>query len=677
MQTKQSAMAFFDNGWTLYETLFASLRGEEAFFIPPAHGLRHPMQFYYGHTAALYVNKLLVAGLIPRTIDREFEAQFEVGVDEMRWDDNLGEPKHWPSVQVVRDFREQVYHVVKQVVEKEFASGPKRVDWNHPLWALFMGCEHDRIHLETSAVLIRELPLRLVQQPDYFPEHWKSSTAFSHLENRFIPIAGAEVKLGKSPTFPSYGWDNEYGQSTSLVPTFECSEYLCTNHEFFQFVLAKGYLDQTLWTEEGWEWRRFRNTQFPQFWSNSGPQGLRQDFQLRHLFQTSEMDWSLPVVVNYHEAKAFCNWKSKQLGKTIRLPTEAEHQLILSPEQTSELAQPNQLNLPGNHSLRYGGETPVNLLPSNAKGIYDGMGNVWQWTEDKMLPLQGFEPHNYYLDFTEPCFDGKHQIIKGGSFVSTCDNGVSPHSRFHFRQHFHQMSGFRYVMKEPFNVYETPELATQYLDLHFALPDPNHPLKFASGFPKRCADLVIKHSIGKNNRALDVGCAVGGSTFALTQHFNNVLGVDFSQSFIDLANTMKQTGQVNGFHSSGIPTRAEFIKGDACALQLDDEQFDAVLAANLLCRLPQPLAFLNQLPKLVKPGGIVVLVSPYSWLVEYTPNLNNWLGEVGNSQDQVVEIMRQLGFALVESGDMPLLIKEHPRKFQYIVSNALVFKNQS
>jgi 2-polyprenyl-3-methyl-5-hydroxy-6-metoxy-1,4-benzoquinol methylase len=43
-------------------------------------------------------------------------------------------------------------------------------------------------------------------------------------------------------------------------------------------------------------------------------------------------------------------------------------------------------------------------------------------------------------------------------------------------------------------------------------------------------------------------------------------------------------------------------------------EFDAVLAANLLCRLPSPEAFLNRTATLVKPGGVLVMVSPYSWL---------------------------------------------------------------
>lgn len=56
--------AYFDNAWMLTESLFAGLQGEEAFLRMPAHGLRHPLMFYYGHPAALYVNKLRAAGIL-------------------------------------------------------------------------------------------------------------------------------------------------------------------------------------------------------------------------------------------------------------------------------------------------------------------------------------------------------------------------------------------------------------------------------------------------------------------------------------------------------------------------------------------------------------------------------------------------------------------------------------
>lgn len=56
-------------------------------YSPPVHGLRHPQIFYYGHTACLYVNKLRVAGVLDRPVNAYFESIFEVGVDEMLWDD--------------------------------------------------------------------------------------------------------------------------------------------------------------------------------------------------------------------------------------------------------------------------------------------------------------------------------------------------------------------------------------------------------------------------------------------------------------------------------------------------------------------------------------------------------------------------------------------------------------
>ena len=62
--TRQSLQAYFDNSWMLTESLFAGLQGEEAFLRLPSHGLRHPLIFYYGHPAALYVNKLRAAGIL-------------------------------------------------------------------------------------------------------------------------------------------------------------------------------------------------------------------------------------------------------------------------------------------------------------------------------------------------------------------------------------------------------------------------------------------------------------------------------------------------------------------------------------------------------------------------------------------------------------------------------------
>ena len=52
-------------------------------------------------------------------------------------------------------------------------------------------------------------------------------------------------------------------------------------------------------------------------------------------------------------------------------------------------------------------------------------------------------------------------------------------------------------------------------------------------FPVVCADTLAAAAgvcpAARGGRALDVGCSVGRTTFELTQHFDEVVGLDFSQ----------------------------------------------------------------------------------------------------------------------------------------------------
>lgn len=81
--TRDEALDYFDNTWVLMEELFTAFRSEEAFLVPPYHGLRHPMVFYYGHPTVFYVNKLRLAGVLSEPVNEYYEEIFEVGVDEM------------------------------------------------------------------------------------------------------------------------------------------------------------------------------------------------------------------------------------------------------------------------------------------------------------------------------------------------------------------------------------------------------------------------------------------------------------------------------------------------------------------------------------------------------------------------------------------------------------------
>lgn len=753
---------------------------------PPPHGLRHPQIFYYGHSACLYVNKLRVAGVLDKPVNAYFESIFEVGVDEMLWDDMHKNDMLWPKVSEVHAYRKQVYDTVVHAIQThpslDDTNGPIVVNQSHPMWSLFMGCEHERIHMETSSVLFRETPFHLVQKPVHWPPMHPSAfdktpdnptskpiENVHYPSNRMISVGKSSVKLGKPLDFPSYGWDNEYGEREMDVPAFMASEHMVTNGEFWQFVADGGYRKQEYWCEDGWAWRTHRNMKWPFFWEPAGPAGSHK-YHLRTIFDIISMPWDWPVDVNYYESKAYCRWRTAKEGsptsKPYRLLTEAEHHVIRHHDHNLDAARKNvnadkvmsssghnfaQGKTGANLNMAFSSQNPVDYFAPSHTGHRDTTGNAWEWTEDHFNPLRGFEVHHVYDDFSTPCFDGKHSMIVGGSFMSTGDE-ASVFARFHFRPHFLQHSGFRLVASDTDapathlfpgnfagqvaardaalqdkkvenekkgsgsgdNVYETDASLHMYLGLHYPesgiddkvppiLPHMDAPLH-GLDFPRRVAQLLnklyLENSNGKNSmsRALDAGCAVGGSSFELASVFDEVDAFDYSVSFVNAAKCIKfgdpvkfripveadlyEEVTVKCNVSEENRSRVNFFTGDACRISEMNKAgtlktYDGVVMSNLLCRLPDPMMCLDGLSSVVNPKGIVLLVTPFSWLTEFTPR-GNWLGGFYDpvtkkpirSKDILRGILEERGFEKIHEEQVPVLIREHQRKYQYIISEA-------
>ena len=196
-------------------------------------------------------------------------------------------------------------------------------------------------------------------------------------------------------------------------------------------------------------------------------------------------------------------------------------------------------------------------------------------------------------------------------------------------------------------VYDSKRAVHEYLLTHYGKPKEIMPYEFnekdSFNFTERLANLCSKHA-SNNGRVLDLGCAVGGSSFHLTKSFNEVIGIDFSNHFIEAANIMKtngimdyeilKQGKIYTNTVAEVPngsdrSKVSFEVGDACNLRSTLGEFDAILCSNLLCRLPYPRKFLNSIKNYLKPSGVVLLISPYSWLEEYTP-LSEWVGAKDN-----------------------------------------------
>ncbi|WP_428827075.1 5-histidylcysteine sulfoxide synthase [Azonexus sp. IMCC34842] len=683
-QTRRQILDYFHATFDRYEQLFEVLNGAEAYYVKPI-ALRHPLIFYFGHTATFFINKLVLAGLLAQRIDPKFESMFAIGVDEMSWDD-LNEVRYdWPTIDAVRAYRQQVRAAVDQLIRTAPLSLP--ITWDHPWWIIVMGIEHERIHLETSSVLIRQHRLCYVQ-PHPAWEPCRSSAAAP--QNGLVDVPAASFRVGRERSNPEiYGWDNEFGRHEASTGAFQASRHLVSNQEFLAFVDAGGYADDSLWPAEGLAWKKFAQASQPTFWIKDGSQ-----WRLRLMLEEVAMPWDWPVETNYHEAKAFCNWQARRTGQPVRLPSEDEWQAMRHFAGTGDLplAPPAAANIELDH---YASACPVGQFAHGP--LFDVIGNVWQWLETPTYPYDGFAVHPIYDDFTTPTFDDRHNLLKGGSWIS-CGNAAVPQSRYAFRRHFFQHAGFRYVVadapaSQPASHYETDRLISEYIEFHygdeyFAVPN----------FPRALARLAIEAMAGKPaGKALDLGCATGRATFELARHFDQVTGIDFSARFIGVGTQLQEQGRLRytlveegelvaykecalgALGLADVAAKVEFFQGDACNLKPVFTGYDLILAANLIDRLYSPAAFLKTVHERLNPGGLLLLASPYTWLAEHTRR-EEWVGGFKRDGENVTTLnglKAMLGghFRLVDGPrSVPFVIRETKRKFQHTLSEVTIWQ---
>ncbi len=242
------------------------------------------------------------------------------------------------------------------------------------------------------------------------------------------------------------------------------------------------------------------------------------------------------------------------------------------------------------------------------------------------------------------------------------------------------------------NPYETSRYLEEYLLFHYGSPRelcpfqfvPRQLMRFHERLRRECL-LPLDRAAPGPTRALDIGCGVGRFTFELGRVADQALGLDSSRPFVDAARRMARDKAVTvQVTDSGLQSLArrlvlpralqrsqvQFDVGDALDLgALPGAAFQIVAAINLLCRLASPRRFLEQVPRLVAPGGQLLLASPNSWLEQYTPQ-DQWLPN--RQVRQMLEPHSQLRRRL----DLPLLIREHRRKYELVVSEVMVFRRR-
>ena len=159
-------------------------------------------------------------------------------------------------------------------------------------------------------------------------------------------------------------------------------------------------------------------------------------------------------------------------------------------------------------------------------------------------PITGFpvKVHPMYDDFSTPTFDGKHNLIKGGSWIST-GNEATKHSRYAFRRHFYQHAGFRMIESEtPLKIetadYETDAEVTVSCEENWGDKFTLNPSYF-----KELA-IVVKTLLEDKplKTLLDLNADTGRFAFEMASHFEEITALDFSARFIRVAIQLQEQG---------------------------------------------------------------------------------------------------------------------------------------
>ncbi|MGN2640229.1 class I SAM-dependent methyltransferase [Nocardia takedensis] len=120
-------------------------------------------------------------------------------------------------------------------------------------------------------------------------------------------------------------------------------------------------------------------------------------------------------------------------------------------------------------------------------------------------------------------------------------------------------------------------------------------------------------AIGAGTRVIDVGCGAGRHSFEAYRRGADV--VAFDQDAEELAGVEVMFGAMAEAREVPPGASARTVRGDALALPFDDEEFDVVIASEILEHIPHDDAAIAELVRVLRPGGQLVVTVP-RWLPE-------------------------------------------------------------
>lgn len=238
-------------------------------------------------------------------------------------------------------------------------------------------------------------------------------------------------------------------------------------------------------------------------------------------------------------------------------------------------------------------------------------------------------------------------------------------------------------------------IAAHYDKLLDILP-PSHPLnKLIKDYSKRnfysvIVDLV-RPRLEPSDRALDIGCNVGGLVYRLADLCGFVYGIDTSFRAVLTARRIliykSQRMTTYRLYKEGLTYSERPIPAD----RLDNveiivasgfnppfrDQFDLVTCANVMDAISEPSVLIDAIDSVLKQKGLFLTTDPYFWSPTRTP-ISSWIGQGMPARHALIDSIKSRGMEILnEQDDVLWLLRVYDRFFSIWINHCLLARKDN
>ncbi|TVY30182.1 Ergothioneine biosynthesis protein [Lachnellula hyalina] len=455
--------------WAVWDVVTRGMISDEELLEQPIK-LRNACIFYLGHIPTFLEIQLNKVSLEPPCEPTYYPQVFERGIDPDV--DNPEQchahsevPEEWPPLDEILEYQGKV----RSKVEKLYSLQEIPRDIGRALW---IGFEHEIMHLETLLYML--LQSDKTRPPTTYTPDFESEAKFAEaarVPNEWFEIPEQSITIGltdpedNSGGDQHFGWDNEKPPRQVTVPAFRAQAHAITNQDYGR------YLEQTHSSKIPASWaENISNGAHLNGDSNGNSNGysnghanihynasiplskaflegkaVRTVYGLVPLKYT--LDW--PVFASYDELAGCAIWMGGRIPTLeearsiyshvdgLKLKEAEQHLGKTVPAVNGHLVNDGVEESPPSRALQNGGSSEE--LFTNLRGANVGfkhwhpvavtangnklagqadMGGLWEWTSSPLARHEGFEPNKLYPAYTSDFFDGKHNVVLGGSWAT-------------------------------------------------------------------------------------------------------------------------------------------------------------------------------------------------------------------------------------------------------------------